>query len=173
MKGADDYGVRLSMNLKKMRETSPLGGGAERMGNHTQSASVGTHLTTSPLEMEPRTHIGASDEEGLSSDSEDVHFHDAVNGRATQCSRSRSLTLPPSAPLLRKSPQKPELAGNPPSSAPNSSPTRMTSDPIQISQTHKNRLSNSGYAPLPLTDGALAEYAALSSTPLSNPNIHI
>jgi len=161
------------MNLKKLRESSSIGVNLDRMSTSTQSQSVGTHLTSSPLDAVPRTSGTNSDEEAFVSDSEEVDFHDSLSNRSGYSSRSRSLTLPPSAPVVRKPQSRLESPGGVAVSKPNTSPSRVTSEPIQISQPPKNRLNSSGHVPFPLTDGALAEYAALSCTPQSNPNIRV
>jgi len=167
---SEDYGVRLGHNLRKLKEAQVTPIEPAHSGEKNQSKSVGYHLEESPLDQVPQSprrtpSRRSSVEDDLNNDYEDG---DSLRGH-----RSRSLTLPSSSPIVNKRRHNNtstfELAESDFSGSwvvnTDTHHLRQASHPIQISGPSKSHLKDSGH--YPLTEGALFEYAALSSTPAS------
>lgn len=185
---SDDYGIRLGQNLKRLRESSTNPQETPAKSASTQSKSVGGFLRESPLDNIPRRHTPAPQPPPQIEDEapEPRPVRTPLSKiRAGNTHRSRSLTLPPKASNDGKelNDEDEEDLASPwvDDSEPNSyaSPfygnhiARPSSNPIHIEASPSRSHRRESESHFPLTDGAMAEFAALSSTPMSNPGVLI
>jgi hypothetical protein len=161
------------MNLKKLRESKSIAADLGHAGQYAQSKSAGEFLGDSPLDVISRNEAGSPTSDSSSVSDNESDLFDSSSMHSPRALRSRSLTLP------FKSPQPSFLEGVDDNDEVNDfdplndSPSRMTSHPIRIVSYSKPRSHGAHQSNFPLTDGAMAEFAALSSTPLSNPGFLI
>lgn len=181
--GPDDYGVRLSANLRRLRE-SGMHHELPYTGATTQSMSVGGFLRDSPLDAAPRRSPHGTRE----LDEVEPLSHPAtarLRSPSGSIHRSRSLTLPPKSSKNARDfasddyedgyEQEDEEEREKPlvSPANDSQLLRPASNPIHIGTSlPRSALRDSGPV-FPMTDGAIAEFAALASTPVSNPSLFV
>lgn len=173
----EDYGMRLGVNLRKLNESRAKLSDTAKENDGTQSKSVGHYISDSPLHFGPMSP-SHSPSRGSTVEvaSDDELFDDEES--MTSAHRSRSLTLPSSSPISRRRPATDasktvnRIGVSTQHDPAMESFTRLTSEPILISNGFsKHHLHSSGHTPFPLTDGALAEFAALSSTPQSSSSL--
>lgn len=155
------------MNLKRLRDSSSVSSELNHAGYSTISKSVGGYLIESPLDYVPESGDSSPQSESqLNSDCES-DLDDPCPSHPSKIPRSRSLTLPFK---VQASSAPDDMEGNAAiagSFSYRDSPSRLTSNPITITSPPKPKARKYRYADFPMTDGALAEFAALSSTPLS------
>lgn len=153
-----------------------------------QSKSVGGFLRESPLDNVPRRPQPTPQKE--------IHFEPEPSVvpparsplaklRTPNAHRSRSLTLPPKAPKIEGIEDE-DLDDDlstvafdaddtplPTSPARPIHIVRPSSNPIHIGSALPRSSRRESDSMFPMTDGAMAEYAALASTPASNPGLLI
>lgn len=188
MTPSDDYGMRLGQNWQRFRESSPVLHESPPKSVSTQSKSVGGFLRESPLDTAPRRVPVVPHVESFLDD-EPSELPPARSPiaklRTPNGHRSRSLTLPPKAPSHEDASEDvddPLLStvafeddDSPYSALPSGGIhiPRPSSNPIHIGPAATRAQRRDSDARFPMTDGAMAEYAALASTPASNPGILI
>lgn len=185
---SDDYGMRLGQNWQRFRQSSPVLHESPPKSTSAQSKSVGGFLRESPLDNAPRRIPVMPHVESFLDDepSEAPPARSPVAKLRTPSGhRSRSLTLPPKATTHEDASEDvddSELSTvafdddeSPYSALPSGAVSipRPSSNPIHIGTATTRSQRRESDASFPMTDGAMAEYAALASTPASNPGILI
>lgn len=155
------------MNLKKLRDSSSISSELNHAGYSTMSKSVGGFLIESPLDYAPQSGDSSPQSNSQVNSDCESDYDEPCPSHASKIPRSRSLTLPFK---IQASSAPDNMEGNAAitgSFSHRDSPSRLTSNPITITSPPKPRARKYQYSDFPMTDGALAEFAALSSTPLS------
>jgi hypothetical protein len=161
-----DYGVRLSVNLKKLRESASVAADLGSSALNAQSKSVGGFLTESPLDMAERSGPPSPASDSPRNSLEESDSTASTPPHSPHVPRSRSLTLPVKSQLHNSESDSDVQGSTVANSSFRESPPRIVSHPIKITSASKAKLRGPNYPEYPLTDGAMAEFAALSSTPL-------
>jgi len=159
------------MNLKKLRESRVKTG---HHGPPLQSVSAGGVVEDSILDSRAGISMNSQNNfDDFSSDEDAILLSEAPKHKRRPRNGSYSIPIKSASGQQIRSAAGEEDNGDYDVllAHQSTSPTRMSSNPIQIENSGRPHLRDSGHIPFPLTDGALAEYSALSSTPLSNSSV--